>query len=346
MYDKKIMKNIFILVIFLLAAFNSHLVSQDLNDEPKEISPGDKLRIAEAFKIASHIGDDIWSGWENIPFIILLVTNEYEFLINHPQPSDDFIFTEYDSLLKSMIYYRNRVFPANFLATFPAVRGMPTVVIGQPENTEANSSTRWVITLMHEHFHQLQYSQKDYYINVNSLDISGGDETGMWMLNYPFPYDSAIVKKSFSLLCGKLWNALNSYNGNFEEAVEDFLTERKRFKEILSSNDYKYFSFQLWQEGISRYTEYAVARKLEESYTPSEAYLNLNDYSSFKEDADKNYSNILTMLTNIDLSKLGRIAFYYIGAAEGILLDLVNPSWKDKYFSDMFYLEEYYNSQR
>ena len=57
---------------------------------------------------------------------------------------------------------------------------------------------------MHEHFHQLQYAQPGYYQAVAALGLSHGDQTGMWILNYPFPYTSASVTKSFAALRDQL----------------------------------------------------------------------------------------------------------------------------------------------
>lgn len=54
---------------------------------------------------------------------------------------------------------RKRQFRPEFLATFPAVGVVPTIVVGRGENTAARTSTRWALTLLHEHFRQLQYSQ-------------------------------------------------------------------------------------------------------------------------------------------------------------------------------------------
>ena len=108
----------------------------------------------------------------------MLVTPDTEFLIRHPKPSVDFAKSGYDAVLKSDVYYRKRNFPAHFLATFPAVGGISTIVVGQAENTSAKTSTPWVITLLHEHFHQLQNSQPNYYPDVNALNLARGDRTG------------------------------------------------------------------------------------------------------------------------------------------------------------------------
>src|SRR5579883_598552 len=90
----------------------------------------DRTRIAEAYRLSEAVGDRIWEGWSKIPFAVILITPDYEFLIRHPQPSKDFVSLGYDALLKSEVYFRKRVFPTSLLATFPAINGSmtPTIV--------------------------------------------------------------------------------------------------------------------------------------------------------------------------------------------------------------------------
>src|SRR5215212_6452703 len=97
----------------------------------------DRVRLAEAFRMGDALGERVWKGWNKAPFAVLLVTPDYEFLVRHPQPADDFTRLGYDALLKADVHFRKRVFATNLLATFPAVGGVSTIVIGQPENTEA-----------------------------------------------------------------------------------------------------------------------------------------------------------------------------------------------------------------
>src|SRR5262249_43618895 len=145
-------------------------------------------------------------------------------------------------------------------ATFPAVGGVSTVVIGQAENTESKTSTRWVITLLHEHFHQLQSSQPRYYAEVDALGLARGDATGMWMLNYPFPYARPEVKDHFSAMSKALAEALGAREKpDFGDKFAAYVESRKKFRSLLKADDYKYFALQVWQEGIARYTEYHLA---------------------------------------------------------------------------------------
>ncbi len=302
----------------------------------------DRIRIAEAFRLAEALQEAVWTGWESAPFAVLLVTPEHEFLIRHPHPSEQFTRAAYDSLLQSDVYVRPRVFSPNLLATFPADSGVPTIVVGPPENT-GRASTRWVITVLHEHFHQLQYAQPDYYPATEALDLARHDSTGMWMLNYPFPYDSTEVVKRFAVLNRTAREALRAVDTpRFTDHLDAFRQAKQHLRRILPDADYRYLSFQLWQEGIARYTEYKVATAAAAQYHPSAAFRALDDYEPFDEAARAIYDGILNELTDGSLDQNRRVTFYALGAAEALLLDHARPGWHARYFEEKFYLEDYF----
>lgn len=328
------------ILLFILAfVFCQNLLGQQTPAIP-EI---DRIRIAEAFRIGEKLGNRIWKSWDKAPFAVLLVTPDYEFLIRHPQPSKDFADTGYDELLKSKVYYRKRVFNPNLLATFPAVGGISTIVIGQAENTSAKSSTPWIVTLLHEHFHQLQNSQPDYYTGVEKLDLSGGDTSGMWMLNYNFPYSKPEVKKQFSALSRLLAEALEAKSQpELKQKTREYLSARREFKQMLDPKDYRYFSFQLWQEGVARYTELKIAEQAAKNYKRSGEFRKLKDYRTFKTTADDLRERILNELRTLELDEYKRVAFYPLGAGEALLLDRLNSKWKERYFKEKFDTEGYF----
>jgi hypothetical protein len=312
---------------------------------PPPLPEIDRVRIAEAFRLAGAVGNEIWSDWDKAPFAILLVTPKHEFLIRHPRPSDDFKLIGEDGILKHKVYFRKRQFSPRLLATFPAVGGIPTIVVGQAENTEAKTSTRWVITVLHEHFHQLQNSQPRYYAEVDALGLSRGDQTGMWMLNYAFPYGTDDVKVQFAAMAKMLAEAMQTREqDDFAKKVASYLEAKKKFQSLLKAHDYKYFAFQTWQEGIARYTEYHIATLANAKYKPSKEFRDLKDYTSFKEEARDIRRRIEKELTTVDLSKAKRIAFYSVGAAEGLLLDRLNPGWRRQYFEKKFSLDRHFRS--
>lgn len=313
--------------------------------EKPKLPENDRIRIAEAFRIGEELSNEVWSGWDKAPFAVLLVTPEYEFLIRHPAPSNDFTSLGYDEMLKSDVLFRKRVFLPNLLATFPAVGGISTIVIGQAENTNVKTPTAWVRTMLHEHFHQLQYSQPTYNAEVDSLHLSRGDQTGMWMLNYPFPYDSPEVNRSFTFMCQQLYEALKARGtSSFELKVFKYRLARREFQKLLSNDDYNYFSFQVWQEGVARYTEYKIAKLAGERYMPSEQFRALPDFTPFKASADSVFARIYNALPTLRLADLQREVAYPLGAAEGLVLDEINPGWQKKYFKEKFYLEKYFDN--
>src|SRR5215216_193422 len=272
----------------LLAVSLLLLLSQGVRAQPQPgLSEVDRVRLAEAFRLGDALGERVWQGWGKAPFAVLLVTPEHEFLIRHPRPSEDFAPAGYDPLLKSDVYFRPRTRPINLLATFPAVGGVSTIVIGQAENTAKKTSTPWVLTVLHEHFHQLQSSQPTYYAEVDALKLARGDQTGMWMLNFPFPYKDARVGERFSALSKLLADALRAKKGaEFSSRLEQYLRARRSFRGTLGPDDYRYFSFQLWQEGIARYTEFRIADLAAKGYKPGREFRALKDYTPFKTVAD------------------------------------------------------------
>jgi len=295
-----------------------------------QLSADDAVRIREFYRLAAQIQDNIWPNWSRTPAPLLVVATSTEFLTHHPAPPKDFTKIGVD------LYARPRQFSPDLLATFPAFGPPSVIVIGEPVNTSSKTSTPWLITLMHEHFHQLQNAQPGYIQGVEELGLSHGDNTGMWMLNYPFPYEKQDLAQGFARLRDLLLGALSeSDGGNFAKLAEQYIGERKKFFGQLAPDDRKYLSFQVWQEGIARYTEIKAAEAAAK-FQPSAEYAALPDFESFGAYASRARSKTLEELRQTDLAKSKRMVVYSFGAAEGFLLDRVNLKWKDEYFKHSF----------
>jgi hypothetical protein len=311
----------------LLAAF---LLGFGCAAYAQTISADDAVCVAEFYRLAPQIEDGIWPGWSSVADPLLLITSTAEFLTHFPAPPDTFKPAS-DGFLT-----RPRQFPTHLQATFPAFGPPSIIAIGEPSLTASKTPTPWEIVLMHEHFHQLQYAQPGYYQAVAALGLSHGDQTGMWILNYPFPYTSASVTKSFAALRDQLLLTVVSPGGRkFRSAAKRYLAMRRAFFAQLSPDDRKYLSFQLWQEGIARYTQIAAAEAAAAGYHPTEAYQRLPDYEPFSGDVSKLRASTLQELRTVDLARAGRQAVYSFGAVEGMLLDRLNPQWKSEYFQHM-----------
>lgn len=328
---------------FAVAVVIAPLVFAGDKPPSPRLPDADRIRIAEAFRLADKLGNRLWPDWNKAPFAVLLVTQEHEFLVRHAKPSDDFQLIGDDAILNQKVWYRRRRFDPKLLATFPAVGGVPTIVIGQAENTQSKDSSRWVITLLHEHLHQLQYSQPRYYADVDSLGLARGDQTGMWMLNYPFPYGDAEVKKQFAALRQALAAALKAKGAaELDAKHQSYLDAKAGFRAALKADDYKYFAFQIWQEGIARYTELRLALLAAEGYKPSKRFAGLKDYRSFAEVASEIRRGIDQELQAVDLAKAKRTVVYNFGAAEGLLLDRVQPGWRKDYLKERFAIDKHF----
>jgi hypothetical protein len=297
----------------------------------------DRVRLAEAQRLAHQVCDQLWSGWGRTEFPILLVSDSAEFLVGHRGPADDFTPLGYDTVLGSEVWTRPRRFPPTLLATFPAVGGAPTVVIGSAERT-GKSSTDWVLTLLHEHFHQWQYSQPDYYSRVAQLDLAHGDKSGQWMLDYAFPYDSVPVQQAMRSLATALTGALEGPSTARVKALKDVIKARDTLRSLLTVADYRYLEFQLWQEGVARFMEYAAAHAATLVEAPSIGFRRLSDYQPYRRIVESDSVSLHRQLERLDLGRQRRVAFYPIGAAIALLLEKTRRDWKQAYARQPFEL--------
>lgn len=300
---------------------------------PAQLPSADAIRVREFYRLAPAIEDHLWPGWSAISSPVLLVTGSTEYLVRFPVPPRDFR-AEGDS-----IWARPRQLPTGFQATAPMFGPPAVIVIGEPANTDSKTSTPWEIVMMHEHFHQLQDAQPGYFEAVANLGLDGGDSTGMWMLNYAFPYADPQVVQGFGALRDQLLATVAASNGpRLSEAAAKYIAMRRRFFARLAPNDRKYLSFQLWQEGIARYTQIR-AGEAAAGYQPTAEYRGLPDYESFAEYAPKMRAETLAELRSIDIAAAKRVIVYPFGGVEGLLLDRIHPAWRSNYFRHMLNTE-------
>ena len=275
----------------------------------------DSQNIARSEAIAQRVGDTLWPGWSHAPFGIDLQTPNGSVLLNSPASFD----------LPNV--------PPTFEATMVLGPNIPTIVIGEPVLTQAKTPIRWSVTLLHEHFHQWQYSWPQYQSAVKALGLAPpGDTNAMWMLNYPFPYADAIVSAAYDDMSHKLAVALTSIGtDSFRSNSAAYLASRSAFRHMLKPADYRYFAFQCWQEGTARYTEIMVGQFAAQAHDKDATFLNDADAISLREDSIATYGRVLTRLVTRPLKDDQRVDFYALGAGEALLLDQLSPGWRLRY---------------
>lgn len=278
----------------------------------QQLSPADSALVVAAARLEAAIGEQVWPGWSVAPSQILLVEDSTEFFF--PTPATG-----------AVKWKRPRVFPPTFLATFPAVGGVPTTVVGNPAATRTPGD-RWLLTLLHEHFHQLQYTRPDYYDRLKALDLARGDTTGMWALNYPFPYDSAPIQRAVKRFADAMHAALAAGRAPASPLRAEVRAAKGALDAMLAPDDRRYLDFQLWQEGVPRWIELAAAREGHRAGVISDSSLAWQEH------------RFLDDLTRIDLGTDRRVVVYSLGAAMAELLTREGVDWRTGYFASMFRL--------
>jgi hypothetical protein len=237
-------------------------------------------------------------------------------LFCHNSPVEGFKGLPVDHETKCDLQERGNVFPKNLLAAMPAINGVSTIVMGTPEST-GRTGADWTRTIFHEHFHQYQSKFNNYYGRLNDLGLSNGDTTGMWMLNYQFPYENEKFIANLTDASHSLHDAIMSKPSSFQQQVAGYLKARQKLEMSVSPNDWKYIELQLWAEGVARWTEIEISERTSDREI----------VESGKSLRKQTISSLLTL----DPTQSGRGIVYPYGAAEAILLERCKPNWRREY---------------
>ena len=186
----------------------------------------------------------------------------------------------------------------------------------------------------------LQHSLPDYYAGVTRLGLAHGDTTGQWMLEYRFPYDSAPVQQAVRGLATAIGKALDAAPSEGAGRLRAVVDARDMLRGRLTAADYRYFEFQLWQEGVARFIEYAASGAAAELEKPAAAFQRLSDYEPYSAAAAGARRRLRRELEHLELGRERRVAFYSLGAAIALLLEETRPDWKQAYEGRPFALPE------
>ncbi|MEL7538682.1 MAG: hypothetical protein AAFZ58_08130 [Pseudomonadota bacterium] len=220
-------------------------------------------------------------------------------------------------------FFRPRQFPPAMQASLGMFGAEETVLVAPPALL-GQSVTEWQLLFVHERFHQWQSTLPDYHERIAALDLAGDDQTGMWMLTYPFPYDDPNVGADFRQLSLALAEALLQDDGeSFESAAAAYPKLRSEIFGRLDEQDRHYAEFQLWKEGAARWTEISVGAGIADGDSERSG--------EFRQLAAAIAARELATLAEVRLAEQRRGIFYAIGAMEWALVDRVDPRWRDSY---------------
>ena len=263
-------------------------------------------------------GEALWPGYGAAPFGFLLVHGEHEMLLCHPNMPAGFARDGSDAATGCDRFVRPRSgLSDTLLAAMPLFGPPSTIVMGTPETTGL-SPARWRSTIFHEHFHQWQSDLPDYYARVAALDLAGGDQSGMWMLNFAFPYDQPEVAAAYVAAAGALLAAIEARGSDaFRTRLADYAERRRAFAAAAGERNWRYLDFQLWQEGVARWTEIALGRGSTDA--------------AMRAEAEARETELLAGLRRPDLARQQRLVAYPMGAGEAMLLEACGPGWRARY---------------
>ena len=221
---------------------------------------GLELEIAATHILAREAGDALWPGYGAAPFGILLVLPDREVLLCRSPPPG---FAEAGRNEATGCDRFTRA--PQRLARCPA-GGDADLRAALDDRRSARrprpgaALPRWRSTLLHEHFHQWQSALPEHYARVAALDLAGGDESGMWMLDFAFPYADGRVAAAHAAASRTLAAAAGgARDPRVPPAPRRLPDPPPRLRAAAGERNWRYFEFQLWQEGVARWTEIAIS---------------------------------------------------------------------------------------
>ena len=274
--------------------------------------------IAEVRHFASFDGERLWHGYGSAPFGFLLVAGDREQLLCQSPAPDGFAADGRDEASGCTRYVRPRSnLPDALLAAMPVFGPPSTIVMGTPRTT-GRSEADWTRTILHEHFHQWQDSLPPFYDRAAALGLSGGDHSGMWMLNYPFPYNDPKVGGAFDEASHALGVAVDARGkSGFRKAFSNYVAARAKLATAAGERNWRYAEFELWKEGVARWTEVQLGKRYPDP--------------AVSKSAVELERKARSWLDKPDLAAAGREFVYPYGAAEASLLEACWPEWRREY---------------
>jgi hypothetical protein len=274
--------------------------------------------IAHVRKFAESSGDTLWRGYGSAPFGFLLVAGQQEQLFCQTPVPDGFTPDGKDASSGCARYVRPRSsLPDSLLAAMPIFGPPSTIVMGTPKTT-GRSDPDWTRTILHEHFHQWQDSLPDFFERAAALGLSGEDHSGIWMLNYPFPYRDAKTVAAFDAASHALGAAVDARGKpGLKAKFAAYLVARQELAQTVGEKNWRYAEFELWKEGVARWTEIALGKRYPDPAVRASA-VELERKSR-------------AWLDKPDIAGAGREFVYPYGTAEAMLLEACWPGWRREY---------------
>lgn len=345
-------------LVLLIAFVADASYSQSVNE--LRIDPMLLVSLKECRNITKTMGPQLFPGWDFRKTPILLYRPKVQdLLINFPHKPDGFSeYHGFNPLGDETIYVRNDTtfIPDDDQNTTRMIDGVPTLVVADPfsrmrsqlRSVSNSRSKEWVSDwlgqwqflispydeeqiILHESFHVYEHQMAPEKWANESV-----------VAQYPLldPVNNAL-----SVLEGQiLRDALQAQDpAQRLEKTRQFVAVRTFRQGRLKPAWAEYENLNEYNEGLAKYVQYKFL-KLGEDVEPVKEMYFRNGFTGYRGVLSKLYRDRLDDMPNIvgvNDDRLGnkygsgplRFKLYELGAFQGILLDEVMPSWKEKIFN-------------
>lgn len=292
---------------------------------PQLPSELDRRMIADAQAIVRNEGDILWAGLSQAPLPTLLIGPERETLFCG-LPSLGFSAIGFDPITRCTMQVRARELPVD-LAAATDLGNVSVIHMGLPDALEATQAD-WIVTFLHETFHQYQSTLPGYFSAVDVVRARLGKTGEQWVLEYPFPYADPKVKAAFAAMTqssGQFLSAENDAQAN--AAIRSYVEARNRARVAMSPDDWLYYEFQVGQEGVARWTELRFATAAGDTRP---------EIAIICKERTSGLAVSLSAINSQGLNMWKRSTFYVLGAIEASMLERVRPQWQREYANNPF----------
>ncbi len=311
------------------------------------------ILLREAIQLVRVVGDEVWTGWAQIPKTTLIIAPDGEYLVNLPANAaapPEFEQTD-QHFMGVPIYSRSRRLSSALRATFP-IGGVPSAVIGA-WRADVESPNEWVVGLVEQWFHVLQLRRGE---QAKVADLSlGSDPRLSWQLTYPFPFEDPDVGNAMLLLGQSLYDFWTmgaslprAGQRAFLAATASAALQNLRVVITLKHGQqaWEYFQFQTWRAGVARYSSILAARAVAraevlDDYERTAGFDRLEQHKSYAAMWEENISHRFWLIRTAGLEgERDPTSFNALGHGIAELLDVLGFDWKETYFDRGVWLDD------
>lgn len=366
-----------ILLIALMgvsAIYNTTLSSSSTVTE--KLTTTQKAYIAEYFNLQKEVMSDIWTDFEQTKIPVIVYNEEYAFLVGLDNPDsgwykmpanehrgDEWEMVENDEF-KGKTYYRQHlpdpaVTPENFtvkvgstwvstmqtreFAEVSFYNGFknelpPVINLVFPYkifwNLIMGEAESYTSGLIHEAFHGYQGNRSiERFARAESIARLSND----------YPWYLAKNRAGWDKEAELLIKAFESENDSEAyQYIREYIIARddRRRAADLTEEMIEYEKNREWLEGLAKYTELKIGLVADETpdYDPASEIKELGDFNNYSK-REKYFRNQLSEVQRA-AGRSGESRFYYGGMLQAMLLDRLNPDWKNEIFDEDIFLED------